>query len=506
MAKEDRWKTAFRSVLGLFAYRVMPFGLKGAPATFQANINAYLQPLLDQGVIAYLDDVLIYNSDLSGDASLLRQVLSIFLRHQFYPKFRKCKFARQTITYLRYTVSATGIKPAEDKIAAIRQWPEVLEYETQVRQFLGTINYCRMFMGPDYADVARPLAHLTRKDVSFKWTELHTQAVRQLKQRLIDFTTLQVPDTTKPFELYTDASGYAIGAVLEQDGKPIRFLSQVMKPTQQRYSIYDEELLALAMALDKWSQLLRVSKVTAYTDHQALTHLQRLQASKPLRGRTARWPDFLAEFPDLHITYVQGARNQVADALSRRPDLLNTRSHDTPSVPLMLAIRQASAAPRSRGPPPNYRELAGIRPRSPRRCSTPFAPFSAPPEPNPEPEPSTLTTKPPADRPDVRHWPQAYSKCPVFRVPYKAAANQPVEALQIEFCNRQFTFRYVEPYLHIRVHGLWRTCVPQFPEFLTHVLHSHHDHVTAGHRGQKKTFGALSKHYYWPEMRAYTTA
>ena len=157
MAKEDPWKTAFRSVLGLFEYRVMPFGLKGTPPTFLANINAYLQPLLGQGVIAYLDDVLIYSSDLSEHVSLLRQVLSIFLRHQFYPKFRKCKFARQTITYLGYTISVAGIKPAEDKIEAIRHWPEVQENETQVRQFLGTINYCRMFMGPDDTDVARPL-------------------------------------------------------------------------------------------------------------------------------------------------------------------------------------------------------------------------------------------------------------------------------------------------------------------------------------------------------------
>ncbi|CDJ64946.1 LOW QUALITY PROTEIN: Similar to Transposon MAGGYgagandpolgenehomologues, related [Eimeria necatrix] len=188
------------------------------------------------------------------------------------------------------------------------------------------------------------------------------------------------------------------------------------------------------------------------------------------------------------------------------PGLPNICSHDTPSVPLMLAIGQASAAPRSRGPPPNYRELAGIRPRRPRRRSMPSAPSPTPPEPNPEPEHPTLTTKTPADPHDVRHWLQAYSKCPVFRVPYKAAANQPGDALQLEFCNRQFTFRYVEPYLHIRVHGLSRICVPQFPEFLTHVLHSHHDYVTAGHRGQKKTFAALSKHYYWPGMRAYTTA
>ncbi|CDJ64727.1 OSJNBa0042F21.10 protein, related [Eimeria necatrix] len=160
-------------------------------------------------------------------------------------------------------------------------------------------------MGPDYADVARPLVDLTHnKDISLIWTGLHTKAVQQLKQRLIDFTTLQVPDTTKPFELYKDASDYAIGAVLEQEGKPIGFLSHVMNPTQQKHSIYDQELLALVTALDKWSHLLRVSKVTPHTDHQALTHLQQLQASKPWRGRTARWLDFLAEFPDLQFTYV----------------------------------------------------------------------------------------------------------------------------------------------------------------------------------------------------------
>ncbi|CDI87194.1 hypothetical protein, conserved [Eimeria praecox] len=133
MAKEDRWKTAFRSVLGLFEYKVMPFGLKGAPATFQANINADLQPLLGRGVIAYLDDVLIYSADLPTHVALLRKVLSIFLTNQFYPKFRKCQFARQELTYLGYTISAEGVKPATDKIEAIRVWPEVLENETQVR-------------------------------------------------------------------------------------------------------------------------------------------------------------------------------------------------------------------------------------------------------------------------------------------------------------------------------------------------------------------------------------
>ncbi|CDJ34265.1 uncharacterized protein EMH_0019520 [Eimeria mitis] len=233
MAREDRWKTAFRSVQELFEYKAMPFCLKGAPATFQANINAYLQPLLGHGVIAYLDDVLIYSSTLETHVLLLQQVLGIFLKHQFYPRLTKCKFGQRELAYLGY----------------------------------------------------------------------------------------RVPYSSKPYTLYTDASGYATGGVLEQEGKPVGFLSQVMSPAQQKYSIYDQELLALISALDKWRLLLRGAKTTAYTDHQALTYLQRTNMQKPLRGRTARWLDFLAEFPDLTISYLQGAHNKchASKALSQKP-------------------------------------------------------------------------------------------------------------------------------------------------------------------------------------------
>ncbi|CDI82850.1 OSIGBa0118P15.5 protein, related [Eimeria praecox] len=301
MAKEDRWKTAFRSVLGLFEYKVMPFGLKGAPATFQANINAYLQPLLGHGVIAYLDDVLIYSADLPTHVVLLRKVLSIFLTNQFYPKFRKCQFARQELTYLGYTISAEGIKPAADKIEAIRVWPEVLENEMQA-----------------------------------------------------------------------------------------------MTPVQQKYSVYDQELLALVTALDKWSHLLRVAK------------------SPP----------------------------SVSQANESSPD-----DSEPSAIP---PVRPAVSA--------------------------------------------TLD------------WPAAYAKCPVFRVPYTTAVQAAGATVQLEFRNRLLAFRFVPPFLSVCIHGLWRICVPQFPEFLTHLLYNHYDHITTGHRGQKKTFLSLSKLYYWPGMCTYTKA
>lgn len=285
------------------AFRIQSHALRAKSSSSKfSGQHAYLQPLLRQVVIAYLDDILVYSPDLPTHVDLVRQVLDILLRQQFYPKFSKCKFARSELTYLGYTLSVERTRPAVDKISAIKLWPEVLTDEVQV-QFLGTVNYCRMFMGPDFATVTLPLVNLIRRGATIQWTEEHTKAVRKLKQRLIDYTILQIPDTSKPFQLYIDASGYAVGAILEQGGRPIGFLSQAMTPTQARYPIYDQELLAIVSALAKWAHLPGVSKVTAFTDHQALTYLQQLKAFKPLRCCTARWLAFLAEFPDLTVTY-----------------------------------------------------------------------------------------------------------------------------------------------------------------------------------------------------------
>ncbi|CDJ46367.1 hypothetical protein EBH_0065920 [Eimeria brunetti] len=214
-----------------------------------------------------------------------------------------------------------------------------------------------------------------------------------------------------------------------------------MTPTQQKYSIYDQELLALVSALDKWAHLLRPTKVTAHTDHQALTHLQQLKASKPLRGRTARWLDFLAEFPDLTVTYLPGARNHVADALSRLP------CHSAPCVPPSpvdlpetpsgsLAVLGPATDPselqhKTRGTHPDYRKLAGLRRRSSRKRS-PSPPVPPPtPTPNPALEYPAPADPPPTPSSPVLDWPAAYSKCPVFSEPYHAASTKPVSRIQI---------------------------------------------------------------------------
>ena len=162
MAPEDRHKTAFRTILGNFEWCVMPFGLKGAPSTFQAIMNSMFFDLLGNGVLVYMDDVLVYTKTFAEHLQLLDLVLQRLWEHKMCPKFSKCRFAVQFIEYLGYHIGADGVRPSPDKVKAISIWPTVLENDTQVRQFLGTMNYCRNFMGPEFAVHARPLQQLLK--------------------------------------------------------------------------------------------------------------------------------------------------------------------------------------------------------------------------------------------------------------------------------------------------------------------------------------------------------
>ncbi|KAL8439057.1 hypothetical protein Efla_007548 [Eimeria flavescens] len=168
-----------------------------------------------------------------------------------------------------------------------------------------------MSMRPEFAEFARPLVDLTKKGQPFIWEAKHTAAVRALKHRLINYTVLQIPDPANPFVLKLDASGCAIGAVLEQDGKPLGFLSKKMREFEQRYAIYDQELLALVTALERWRRLLLHVEVTVYRDQRVLQYLLHLKGHKPVRSRVARWLEYLADFGRLTTKYKLGSEKML---------------------------------------------------------------------------------------------------------------------------------------------------------------------------------------------------
>jgi len=161
----DEYKTAFRTRYGHFDYLVMPFGLKNAPATFQHFINDVLSVYLDDFVISYIDDILIYSNSLEEHHEHVKKVLKKLLENNLYIKLEKYEFDVTETTFLGYILSKDGLKVDSEKVKAILDWP-VPSNVKEIQSFIGLCNYYRIFI-KDFAKIARPLHKLTRKNVPF---------------------------------------------------------------------------------------------------------------------------------------------------------------------------------------------------------------------------------------------------------------------------------------------------------------------------------------------------
>ncbi|CAI7887809.1 unnamed protein product [Closterium sp. NIES-54] len=179
MADNSIHKTAFRTRYGSYEYLVMPFGLTNAPATFQAEMNHILQPLLDECVVVYLDDILIYSKDMKQHVEHLQRVFEILRRERFYVKLSKSEFALKKVQFLGHMVSAQGVHVDPKKIKAVRTW-KTPENVKELQQFLGFANYCNRFV-PNYAKIAAPLTNLLKKNTPYQWEAKHQEAVEQLR-------------------------------------------------------------------------------------------------------------------------------------------------------------------------------------------------------------------------------------------------------------------------------------------------------------------------------------
>ena len=314
---EDIPKTAFTTPFGHYEYLVLPFGLCNGPATFQSLMNDLLGHL--KFCIVYLDDILIFSKSEEEHQSHVQEVLSILKANSLYAKWQKCQFFQDSVPFLGHVVSNTGLSVDPEKVSAIDEWPEPTCVK-ELQQFLGLSNYYRRFC-PGYAKIALPLTRLLRKDTVFDWSQNCQRSFQDLKRFLTNSPTLRIPDPYRPFRLQTDASGFAIGAVLMQEHSgrwhPVSYLSRKMNRAERNYPIQEQEMLALVYALKKWRHYLFGFEVHAYTDHESLRHWQKY---RNLTGRKARWVEVLDEFPVI-IHYEPGSSNIVADALSRRPDL-----------------------------------------------------------------------------------------------------------------------------------------------------------------------------------------
>jgi hypothetical protein len=315
----DEWKTAFRTRYGHFEYTVMPFGLTNAPAVFQHMANDIFRDFLDIFTIVYLDDILIYSKTQEEHDNHVRQVLQRLQEYGLYAKLEKCSFDRNQVEFLGYVVSQEGICMDPAKIQTILDWQTPCSVR-DVQCFLGFANFYRKFI-KNYSKIVMPLTELTQKNKRFTWNPNAEEAFENLKQAFTSAPILVHANLEKPFMIEADASDFALGSILSQNGDdeklhPVAFHSRKFEAAEINYEIHDKELLAIVESFEQWRHLLEGSphQIIVYNDHKNLTYFQ---SAKVLNRRQARWAQFLTRFNFL-ITYRPGIQQGKADALSRR--------------------------------------------------------------------------------------------------------------------------------------------------------------------------------------------
>lgn len=200
---EDIQKTAFRTRYGHYEYTVMPFGVTNAPGVFMKYMNRIFHPYLDQFVVVFIDDILVYSKSEEEHVEHLRIVLQVLKEKRLYAKLSKCEFWLREVSFLGHVVFGDGIAVDPSKIDAVLQW-EAPTSVTEIRSFLGLAGYYRRFI-EGFSKLALPLTKLTCKGAAFVWDVQCEESFLELKKRLTTAPILILPNPEELFVVYCDA-------------------------------------------------------------------------------------------------------------------------------------------------------------------------------------------------------------------------------------------------------------------------------------------------------------
>lgn len=433
----DEWKTAFRTKRGIFEYRVTPFGLSNAPAYFQRFMDVTFQDMLNKFVVIYLDDFLVFSDNEEDHFKHVRAVLQRMRETQLWASLEKSEFCVQSVKFLGHQITPRGISADTTKIRTIQDWP-VPTSKSQLLTFLGLANYLRKFVN-HFSKIANPLYRLIQKANQFVWTESCQAAFDALKQAISSAPVLGHVNQREPFWVETDASDFALGCVLSQldpEGnlRPCAYYSRSLNDAERNYCVYEKELLAIKVAFETWRHYLEGSPhcITVMTDHKGLEFLS---SANVMNQRHARWHLFFRRF-NFIIKYRPGSSNNLADALSRRPDY-HPDMGDSDTKPLEPILS------------PNVVVLATAT----RQSSSPFT-----------------------DR------------------LLKILDQDPYYQSHLHSGRNPFKLTQGLPYFQDMLY------VPEGGDLRIEALEACHDSTLAGHYGKRKTTELVKRKFYWPNM------
>jgi len=253
-------------------------------------MNDIFSDLLNVCIVIYLDDILIYSNNMSEHHWYVKEVLKHLCKAGLYAKAEKYKFHSESVEYLGYILSHSGLTMSDDKIKIIQDWPEPKKVK-DIQFFLGFTNFYRRFIF-NYSDIVIPLTRLTRKDIPWKFDSSCVDAFNSLKKAFTSAPILThwIPDAQLIVE--TDASDYALAAILsivneDNEVHPVAFHSHTFTVAELNYDTHDKELLAIFEAFKIWQHYLEgpAYPIDVVTDYK---NLEYFSTTKVLTQRQAR--------------------------------------------------------------------------------------------------------------------------------------------------------------------------------------------------------------------------
>lgn len=457
IAPGEEWKTSFCCRYGQFEYRVLPFGLTGAVGTFQSFMNDVLREYLDQFVVVYLDDILIYSESQEEHDQHVRKVLQRLHEAGLFAKADKCEFDVTEIDFLGFHIDTSGISMDPQKVRCILEWPTPTSVH-DVQVFLGFANFYHRFIH-QYSKLVTPITNLLKKDAKFDWTSTQEKAFNTLKQCFTTAPILQHFNPSQPIIVETDASDFATAGVLNQPdpqgvAHPIAFYSRKLDQSEVNYDIYDKELLAIVESFQVWRHYLQGSKhrITVFTDHK---NLEYFKSCKDLSRRQARWALQLSSYWFI-ITYRPGSQNPKADALSRRSDMAFSEGGGDDKQPVKSMFSEDQIV-------------------------------------------INASTSCPVDPAFVSKIKEAMLRDDKLKN-IKQMVQSPSSAPQ-QLRKKLSKFHVDDE------RDLWfwnnRVYIPDDDALKMEILQAHHDSQTAGHLGRAKTSELVSRSFYWPGLRSF---
>ena len=292
-------------------------GLCNSASTFQRLMNMVLAGLTYTSCLVYLDDIIIMASPLEEHQARLEEVFRRIRTAKLKLRPDKCTILQKEVVFLGHVVSAAGIMVDERKMAVVREWERPRNLK-EVRSYIGFCAYYKRYI-KDFSSIARPLHALSKKNARFEWTTECQEAFDELRRRLTTAPVVSLPRDEGEYRLDTDASNWAIGAVLSQvqDGeeKVIAYGSRLYSKAEAQYCTTRKELFAVVFFTKYYKQYLLRRKFLIRTDHTALQWLRR--TPDPV-GQQARWLEQLATF-EFDIIHRPGIKHANADGVSRIP-------------------------------------------------------------------------------------------------------------------------------------------------------------------------------------------